>query len=627
MSDHIFNEPRLALNRIYTRMGDAGETRLVGGQRVAKDDVRIACYGTVDELNAFVGVARVTAEELSAGAEPLRGFGAILKRVQHELFNLGSILATLPEDVHPKQPRVTDADIEQLEREIDAANEELAPLRSFVLPGGSRLDAELHVCRTVCRRAERLLVGLAREHSVPGEALRYLNRLSDAFFVWSRWVNHALGRAGSALGAECGSERRGGSALMQRQREVGGGHWPALIASFLGWTLDAFDFFLVTFCLTAIGKEFHQPDKAIAFSLLLTLAFRPVGAFLFGLLADRYGRRLPLMIDLIFYSVVEVATGFAPSFKIFLLLRALFGIGMGGEWGVGASLAMEKVPAKWRGVLSGFLQEGYALGNLLAALCYWFLFDRWGWRPLFFLGGLPALLAFFVRFRVKESEVWEKSKQESWADLGGAIAKHWKLFLYLVLLMTGMNLASHGTQDMYPTFLQRFWKFGTAERSAISAISMAGAIFGGVLIGLFSDRIGRRRAIVFSLLAAILTIPLWAYAPQLGLLVTGAFLMQFFVQGAWGVIPAHLSELSPNQIRGFMPGFAYQCGVLLAGSVGLLEAIFAERMSYATAMAATGGTVFAATAIIAALGREKKGIEFSAEKNLRAPLTSGDPNP
>lgn len=188
-----FNEPRITLNRIYTRIGDAGETRLVGGQRIAKDNLRIECYGTVDELNAFVGAARATAEQAAGRVEPLNKFAAILKRVQHELFNLGSILATLPEDVHPKQPRVTSADVEQLEREIDEANAELAPLRSFVLPGGSRLDAELHICRTVCRRAERLLVGLARDQSVPAEALRYLNRLSDAFFVWSRWANHALG--------------------------------------------------------------------------------------------------------------------------------------------------------------------------------------------------------------------------------------------------------------------------------------------------------------------------------------------------------------------------------------------------------------------------------------------------
>jgi MFS transporter, SHS family, lactate transporter len=335
-----------------------------------------------------------------------------------------------------------------------------------------------------------------------------------------------------------------------------------------------------------------------------------VGAFLFGLMADRYGRRLPLMIDLIFYSVVEVATGFAPNFTTFLVLRALFGVGMGGEWGVGASLAMEKVPAKWRGFLSGLLQQGYALGNLLAALCYLFLFQRWGWRPMFFLGGLPAMLALFVRFRVKESEVWEKSKGESWSQLGTALTKQWKLFIYMAVLMTGMNLASHGTQDMYPTFLQRFWNFGPVERSTISAISMVGAIFGGIIVGFLSDRIGRRKAIVISLLLAIAVTPLWAYAPHVALLILGAFLMQFFVQGAWGVIPAHLSELCPNEIRGFMPGFAYQCGVLLAGSVGYIEAVFAEHVSYATAMALTAGSVFAGAAIIAALGRERKGMEF-----------------
>ncbi len=402
-------------------------------------------------------------------------------------------------------------------------------------------------------------------------------------------------------------------AEIQSQTAVSTGDaWSALLAGFLGWTLDAFDFFLVVYCLTSIGAEFKQSDAAMSFSILLTLAFRPVGAFIFGLMADRYGRRLPLMIDLVFYSIVEVATGFAPNFTSFLILRALFGIGMGGEWGVGASLAMEKVPAKWRGVLSGLLQQGYALGNLLAAFCFFFLFERWGWRPLFFLGGLPALLALFVRVRVKESEVWQKSKGESWSGIGGSLLGHWKLFLYLVLLMAGMNFASHGTQDMYPTFLQRFWHMDAHKRSLISAISMIGAIFGGVVIGLFSDRIGRRRAMIVALLAAILVTPLWAYAPNVGLLITGAFLIQFFVQGAWGVIPAHLSELSPNNIRGVLPGFSYQCGVLVASSVPALEALFAEHMSYATAMASTGATVFLVTAVIAGLGHEKKGVEFGA---------------
>ncbi|MGH7647916.1 MAG: MFS transporter [Gemmatimonadaceae bacterium] len=393
-------------------------------------------------------------------------------------------------------------------------------------------------------------------------------------------------------------------------QSTAGDHRAAVFATFLGWTLDAFDFFLVVFALTAIAGEFGRSDKAIALSLTLTLAFRPVGAFIFGLLADRYGRRIPLMIDLVFFSVIEVLTGLAPNFTTFLILRALFGIGMGGEWGVGASLAMEKAPTRLRGVLSGLLQEGYAVGYLLAAVCFFFVFPRWGWRPMFFIGGLPALLALFVRVRVKESEVWQRTRHESWSGLGRAILGNWKLFAYLVVLMSMMNFVSHGTQDMYPTFLQRFWHFGPRERSLISAISMIGALVGGVAVGLLSDRIGRRRAIVLALVAGIILTPLWAYAPSVGLLITGAFLIQFCVQGAWGVIPAHLSELSPNAIRGFLPGFAYQCGVLLAGPVDVVEAVFAQHMSYATAMAMTAGVVFAVTAVLAAVGRERRAVVF-----------------
>jgi len=394
----------------------------------------------------------------------------------------------------------------------------------------------------------------------------------------------------------------------------GQGHRAAVIASFLGWTLDAFDFFLVVMTLTAIAKEFGRSDKEIAFSLTLTLAFRPVGAFVFGLMADRYGRKLPLMIDLVFYSVVEVLTGLAHSYTAFLVLRALFGIGMGGEWGVGASLAMEKAPAKRRGIFSGFLQEGYACGNLLAALAYFFIFPRWGWRPLFFLGGLPALLALFVRARVTESEVWERTRHKDWGSLGRGIASHWKLFLYLVVLMALMNFVSHGTQDMYPTFLQRDWSMDPRHRSAITAVGNVGAIVGGILFGHFSDRIGRRRAIVLALVLAIVCIPLWAFSPTVPLLVAGAFAMQFMVQGAWGVIPAHINELSPDSVRGFLPGFAYQCGVLVASAVPFLEAVFAERMTYAQAMAAVGVTVFALGAIAAALGKERRGATFGTEE-------------
>jgi SHS family lactate transporter-like MFS transporter len=319
------------------------------------------------------------------------------------------------------------------------------------------------------------------------------------------------------------------------------------------------------------------------------------------------------MIDLVFYSAVEVLTGLAPTFGSFLVLRALFGVGMGGEWGVGASLVMEKVPARLRGVLSGLLQQGYAVGYLLAALCFFVVFPRWGWRPLFFIGGLPALLALFVRYRVKESEVWRRSRAESWSGLGRAIIRHWPLFLYLVLLMAMMNFVSHGTQDMYPTFLQRDWGFTPERRAAFTAFSMVGALTGGVLVGLVSDRLGRRRSIVLSLVGALVVIPVWAFAPSVAFLIAGGFLMQFFVQGAWGVIPAHITELSPDAVRGFLPGFAYQCGVLIAGTAAYIEAAAAKHTSYAVAMAITACVVFVGCAVVAALGPERRGIEYGSE--------------
>ena len=383
-----------------------------------------------------------------------------------------------------------------------------------------------------------------------------------------------------------------------------------VVAGFLGWTLDAFDFFLVVMTLTAISKEFGKPDAAIALSLTVTLAFRPVGAFIFGLLADRYGRKLPLMIDLVFYSMIEVLTGFAPNYTTFLVLRALFGIGMGAEWGVGASLVLEKVPPRLRGITSGLLQQGYALGYLLAALCYLFVFPHWGWRPLFFIGGLPALLALFVRARVKESDVWRETRHESWSGLGRAIASNWKLFLYLTGLMAMMNMVSHGTQDMYPTFLERDWGFGPTARAALTAFSQVGALAGGVICGLYSDRLGRRRTIGLALAGAVLAIPIWAFAPAVPLLVVGAFVMQFFVQGAWGVIPAHINELSPDAVRGFLPGFAYQCGVAIASKIPHVQALFAAHTSYAQAMALSAATVFIVGAVVARAGPERRGVAF-----------------
>jgi SHS family lactate transporter-like MFS transporter len=390
------------------------------------------------------------------------------------------------------------------------------------------------------------------------------------------------------------------------------GHRAALFAGFVGWMLVAFDFFLVVFSLTAIAEEFHRSDKEIALSIAVTLGFRPVGAFVFGLVADRYGRRLPLIIVLIFYSVAEVLSGLAPNYATFMIFRALFGIGMGAQWGIGASLTMEKVPPRLRGVLSGLLQEGYAAGYLLAAGCYFFIFPRWGWRPMFFLGGLPVLVAIYVFLYVNESEIWKKTRHESWGQLGRGIASNWKLFIYLVLLMTMMNFVSHGTQDMYPTLLKRQWGFSPQKVAAVTAFSMVGAIVGGLIFGLLSDRFGRRRSMIAALICAMLVIPLWAFSPSLALLVAGGFLMQFMIQGAWGIIPAHLSELAPDPVRGFLPGFAYQCGVLFAGSIAYIEALFAQRTSYATAMALTAVTVFGGAILMTAVGREQHGIHFGS---------------
>jgi SHS family lactate transporter-like MFS transporter len=390
------------------------------------------------------------------------------------------------------------------------------------------------------------------------------------------------------------------------------GHRTALLAGFLGWMLDAFDFFLVVFCLTAIAREFHQTDHAIALSITLTLAFRPLGAFIFGALADKYGRRGPLMLALVFYSVIEVLSGLAPNYISFLVLRALFGIGMGGEWGVGTSLAMEAAPAKKRGFLSGILQQGYAAGYLLAAMCYLLIFPRFGWRPLFFIGGLPALLALFVRARVTESDIWKKTRQDSWKDFVQVLAMHWKLFFYITLFMAGMQLTTHGTQDMYPTFLERYWHYGPAIRAWITAISMVAAIIGGIFFGLLSDRWGRRRMIVIAMGIAITTIPLWAFSSSKVGLILGAVAMQFLIQGAMGVVPAHLSELSPNSVRGFLVGFGYQCGVLLSSCVVYIEAILATHISYAWAMAGTAFISLLLAILATAAGPERRGAAFKS---------------
>ncbi|ADW71043.1 MFS transporter [Granulicella tundricola] len=381
----------------------------------------------------------------------------------------------------------------------------------------------------------------------------------------------------------------------------------AFLAGISGWTLDAFDFFLVVLSLTAIGHEFNQDVKHMTLALTATLALRPVGAFLFGGISDRFGRRLPLVANLCLFAVVELSTAFAHSFLSFLIVRAVFGIVMGGQWGVGVSLAMEKVPARLRGVLSGLLQQGYSIGFLLAAAAYYVIQPVHGWRPLFYLGSIPALAAAaMVVWKVRESDVWLRNRQSSFAGLGRDLMSHWKLFLYLTFFMMAMHMSSHGTQDLYPTFLERDWGIAGRQKAALTAISMGGAVLGGLSIGWISDRVGRRTAMVGALIGAVCSIPLWAFAHTLPLLILGAVLMQFCVQGAWGVVPAHVAEMSPDSVRGTLPGLGNQVGVLLSSVVVYLEAALAKGRSYAVSMSITAAVVFCLAALLTLSGRERR---------------------
>jgi MFS transporter, SHS family, lactate transporter len=400
--------------------------------------------------------------------------------------------------------------------------------------------------------------------------------------------------------------------VISEWREFDRNQRSALIASFLGWTLDAFDFFLMVFMLGAIAKEFGTDVKAVAIAITLTLAARPAGALVFGMLADRFGRRPVLMIDILLFSILEFASAFAPSLVVLLVLRTAFGFAMGGEWGLGASLTMETIPAKARGIASGILQTGYPFGYLLASVVYGLLFDRIGWRGMFMVGVLPALLVLFIRRNVQESPAWNRMRERRTESLISVLRKRWPLFIYVVVLMTAFNLFSHGTQDLYPAFLQIQHKFTTHTVSIVSIIGNVGAITGGLAFGALSQRIGRRRAIVFGALIALPIIPLWAFSVTPVLLGLGAFLMQVAVQGAWGVIPVHLNELSPDEVRGTFPGFAYQLGNLLASGNAALQAGFAASHggNYAYALAVVAACAAVVIAALTYFGPERHGVMF-----------------
>jgi MFS transporter, SHS family, lactate transporter len=389
------------------------------------------------------------------------------------------------------------------------------------------------------------------------------------------------------------------------------------IACFLGWSLDAFDFFILIFCVNALAAQFQTKVSAIAEAIFLTLAMRPVGALLFGWMADRFGRRPTLMVDIIAYSVFELASAFAPSLKFFLLMRAFFGIAMGGEWGVGAALAFETLPAEGRGFFSGLLQEGYVVGNLLAAAVYGTLFPIVGWRGMFVVGALPAFLVIYIRTKVDESPAWLQGRAARATErhVGKDIATYLGSFLFLVVLMFGFNSFSHGTQDLYPTFLEKNHLFAPQTVRTVSIIGSIGALLGGICFGTWSERIGRRRAIAIAALLSIPMIPLWAYSHTVAMLAVGGFLMQFMVQGAWGVIPAHLNELSPPAVRGTFPGFAYQLGNLLASRNAVLQAKLVERRfggSFPPVLSWTVVMVASLVAVVTLSGKERRGADLSS---------------
>jgi SHS family lactate transporter-like MFS transporter len=394
-----------------------------------------------------------------------------------------------------------------------------------------------------------------------------------------------------------------------------------VLAAYLGWTLDAFDFFLLTFVIKDIAKEFGVGVPEVAYALFLTLAMRFIGAFIFGRIGDKWGRKPALMLDIVCYSVIGSAAAFSPNLTIFLILRALFGVAMGGEWGLGSSLAMESIPPQARGLVSGVLQCGYPSGFLLASIAYGLLYGRtfgdytFGWRALFLLSVLPAFVTLFIRAAVPESPAFEAAqKVERRAGLWETIQANWGLVLYSVVLMMVFNLFSHGTQDLYPTFLQKQLKFDAPTVSWITIVANIGAIAGGLSFGFISEKIGRVNAITIAALIALPALPLWAFSTTPVMLAAGAFVMQIAVQGAWGVVPAHLNELSPGAVRATLPAFVYQAGNFLASYNGPFQAKLAEANGgdYAYALALVGGCVAVALIVIIRFSPEKRGETLHA---------------
>jgi SHS family lactate transporter-like MFS transporter len=401
---------------------------------------------------------------------------------------------------------------------------------------------------------------------------------------------------------------------MQHSVDGRSGSHHAVTAGFLGWTLDAFDFFVVVFLLDVLAAHFRVPKKDIIWTLTATLAFRPIGAVIFGLLADRYGRRRPLMANVIYFSIIELLSGFSQTYTQFLILRALFGIGMGGEWGVGASLAMEHAPKKWRGVLSGILQSGYSIGYLLAALAARTVLPTLGWRWMFWLGALPALLALYIRRNVPESRAWQENRVATFRAILVAVREHARSFIYLAIQMTFMMFLSHGTQDLYPDFLKHQHHIAAPAVAYMVMLGSIGSVVGAIIFGHASQTMGRRYAMIAALVLSLLVMPFWAFGGSVLVLAVGVFLMQAGVQGAWGIIPVHLNELAPDQLRGLVPGLAYQLGILFAAPTGTIEDALRDRVGYGWALAGFEIAVMLVLVVVLLMGTEQRGRDFSSHE-------------
>nr|WP_208430610.1 MFS transporter [Methyloligella halotolerans] len=385
----------------------------------------------------------------------------------------------------------------------------------------------------------------------------------------------------------------------------------AVIASYLGWTLDAFDFFLLVFVIVDVAKEFGASVEAVTWAVTLTLALRPVGALIFGRLADRYGRRPVLMIDVLAYSILGFITAFSPNLVVFIIIRALFGIAMGGEWGVGASLTMESIPAKSRGLVSGILQAGYPTGYLLAAIVYGLLYEHIGWRGMFMVGIVPALLVLYIRQFVHESPGWRREHAGA-SRIGEILRRHWAITVYAVLFMMCMAFFSHGTQDLYPTFLKVDRGLDPRTIGAIAVVYNLGGILGGIVFGAWSQKIGRRNALIIGAVGALAVLPFWTMAHNVVILAAAAFLMQFTAHGCWGVVPAHLNEISPPEARGTFPGFVYQLGNLLASGNATIQAGLAASLGgYAPALMIVAAGAGIGVALLSFFGREAKEIDMT----------------